>query len=379
MDQKMKFIQEMQEKEMPFKHLCQKYGISEKTGYKWKNRFNEKGKLGLLDESRKPHSSPNSLREDEIARIVGIRVNHPYWGAKKIKAVYENTFSKDAPSISSINRILSKCDLVKKTRKRTVKIKEDPFHLLLKSEAPNDVWCVDFKGWWKSSNEICEPFTCMDLYSRKILTVYLVEDRSIVTVKAIMTELFKKYGLPKAIRSDNGSPFAVNSTPLKLTQLSAWWMVLGIIPDRTKPGHPGQNGTLERMHADIAREVENQVPGGRAANQKVLNQWVQEYNSIRPNEAIQMKRPDDVYQTSNREYVGDPDEIVYPMGFIARKVNKNGEIKLKNVLIPITTALRGHYVGLLEEGDGIYQVYLGEFHIGTINRKIACFIPLKKL
>lgn len=378
MQQRMQFISEMEKKEKPFKHLCTEFGISEKTGYKWKKRYLENGLSGLFDQSRQPKNSPDKLNEDVITSIVNLKISHPYWGPKKIKILYENIHG-DSPSISSINRILSKCSLVNKKRKRPIKITTDPFHRLIKPEAPNDVWCIDFKGWWKCGNEVIEPFTCIDLYSRKILEIQLVNSRKADIVKMIMTELFKKYGLPKIVKSDNGLPFASNSAALKLTTLSAWWMSLGIAPDRIKPGNPGQNGALERMHGVMSREVENNVIGGVIENQAVLNAWKDEYNSIRPNEALGMKTPDDVYVKSEREYEGDPEELEYPLGFYSRKVSMDGYVRIRSVPVFISSALRGLNIGLLPLDEKNYSIFLGEFPLGEINTETVCYAPIKEL
>jgi hypothetical protein len=200
------------------------------------------------------------------------------------------------------------------------------------------------------------------------------------SVKVVMTSLFRKYGLPKAIHSDNGSPFAAPNGLLNLTSLSAWWITLGIMPDRSLKGCPGQNGSLERMHADISREIEGKVPGGIKANQAVLDTWVEEYNSVRPNEAIGMKTPDEVYTVSERKYIGDYDEIDYPMGFQVRKVTKSGEIIINSIRVTIGYALRGLQLGLrpaLE--DNTYDVFLADFLLGTLDMNSTCFIPLDNL
>ena len=195
-----------------------------------------------------------------------------------------------------------------------------------------------------------------------------------------MTGLFKKYGLPKAIHSDNGSPFAAPNGLLNLTCLSAWWITLGILPDRSLKGCPGQNGSLERMHADIAREIEGKISGGIKANQAVLDAWVEEYNSVRPNEAIGMKTPDEVYMFSERKYIGDYDEIDYPMGFQVRKVTKSGEIIFNSIRVTIGFALRGLQIGLKPSAEeNIYDVFLADFLLGTLDMNSACFFPLENL
>ena len=222
----------------------------------------------------------------------------------------------------------------------------------IQASMPNDVWCIDFKGWWKSDGEICEPFTVRDKFSRKILCAQLMTSKSSEAVRAVMTSLFRKYGLPKAIHSDNGAPFAAPNGLLNLSCLSAWWITLGIMPDRSLKGIPGQNGSLERMHADIGSEIEGKVSGGRKANQAVLDTWVEEYNSIRPNEAIGMKAPDEIYTISSRKYIGDYDEIDYPIGFQIRKDTQSGEIIFHSICVTIGYALRGLQVELKPNAEG---------------------------
>ena len=183
-----------------------------------------------------------------------------------------------------------------------------------------------------------------------------------------------------AIHSDNGAQFAAPNGLLNLTCLSAWWITLGIMPDRSLKGCPGQNGSLERMHADIAREIEGKVPGGIRANQAVIDAWVEEYNSIRPNEAIGMKTPDDVYVNSERKYIGDYDEIDYPMGFQVRKVTRSGEIIFHSIRVTVGFALRGLQVGLKPSAkENIYDVFLTDFLLGTIDMNSTCFFPLENL
>ena len=382
MEQKEKFIQEMLKQEKPFKHLCAEFDISEKTGYKWKNRFYEQGKQGLFEQSRNPKSHPNHIDGDTAAELIGIKNTHPAWGPKKIREIYFRTFpGKETPCLSSVNRILKKAGLVKKRKIRKPASSDCPrLQQQIQAEKPNDVWCIDFNGWWKSSGEICEPFTVRDKATRKLLCVQLMQSKTSEAVRTVMTGLFKKYGLPKAIHSDNGSPFAAPNGTLNLTTLSAWWITLGIMPDRSLKGCPGQNGSLERMHADIANEIEGKVSGGIAANQAVIDEWVKEYNSVRPNEAIAMKTPDEVYTPSPRKYIGDYDEIDYPIGFLTRKVTGSGEIIVNSIRVSIGFALRGLQVGLkpLKE-ENTYEVYLTDFLLGTLDMNFTCFYPLNNL
>ena len=380
MKEKEKFIDAVIKAEKPFKYICEDFGISEKTGHKWKNRFYEEGKLGLYEKSREAENHPNALPEDTVIAIIQLKTAHPYWGAKKILELFKKTRrNAEVPSLSSVNRILSKANLIKKRRVKPVSADCRRLHAHIQPKEVNDVWAIDFKGYWRSDGEICEPFTVRELVSRKILCVKLMQSKSSEAVRAVMTDLFKKYGLPKVIRSDNGTPFSSPNGVLSLTSLSAWWITLGITPDRTEKGSPGQNGSLERMHADIAREIEGKVRGGVLANQAVIDAWVEEYNSVRPNEAIGMKTPDEVFIPSERKYIGDYEEIEYPLGFLTRKVTAGGEIVLNSIRIAIGHSLKGLYIGLKPLENNSYEAYLADFILGTVDMNSCCFFPLDVL
>jgi len=380
MKEKEKFIDAVIKAEKPFKYICEDFGISEKTGHKWKNRFYEEGKLGLYEKSREAENHPNALPEDTVIAIIQLKTAHPYWGAKKILELFKQSRrNAEVPSLSSVNRILSKANLIKKRRVKPVSVDCRRLHAHIQPQKVNDVWAIDFKGYWRSDGEICEPFTVRELVSRKILCVKLMQSKSSEAVRAVMTELFKKYGLPKVIRSDNGTPFSSPNGVLSLTSLSAWWITLGITPDRTEKGSPGQNGSLERMHADISREIEGKVRGGVLANQAVIDAWVEEYNSVRPNEAIGMKTPDEVFIPSERKYIGDYEEIEYPLGFLTRKVTAGGEIVLNSIRIAIGHSLRGLYIGLKPLENNYYEAYLADFILGTVDMNSCCFFPLDVL
>ena len=381
MEQKELFIKAMLANEKPFKHLCADFGISEKTGHKWKNRFYEQGKAGLYEQSR-ARLTQDMIDGDTAAELIRIKNAHLAWGPKKIREIYAKAYpQKDVPSLSSVKRILDKAGLVKPRKIRPPVSSDCPrLQQQIQAQAANDVWSIDFKGWWKSDGEICEPFTVRDRYSRKILCTKLMQSKSSVAVRAVMTDLFKTYGLPKVIHSDNGAPFAAPNGILNLTTLAVWWITLGILPDRSLKGHPEQNGSLERMHKDIADEIEGKVPGGISANQAVLDEWVKENNSVTPNEAIGMKTPDELYTKSERKYTGDYDELEYPIGFLVRKVTGGGEIILNGVRITIGYALRGWHVGLKPLDDGhSFLVFIADFLLGTLDLDSYCFYPLKEL
>ena len=374
MEQRKEFIKEYLQGMEEFKTLCKKYDISEKTGHKWKNRFLEYGYNGLIDQSKTPNKSPSQLDEDTVVRLIKMRTAHPTWGPKKLAVLYQKAYpNSKTPSESSIYRVLGKADLIKKRHYKKVNTTASRLRNKIKAENPNDVWTVDFKGWWISSGEKCIPLTIRDLHSKYILTIRLMEKTTAEEVKIIFVELFKKYGLPRVIRSDNGTPFASSNGILGLTTLSAWWISLGIMPDRTDPGCPTQNGSHERMHADLSREIQGKVPGGIKSNQVVINEWVKEYNEIRPHEALNMKTPSDIYCKSDVKYDESYCEYEYPFGFETKRVQKSGCIRIKKDFYYISGALYGLFIGLEAKNDCEYLVWLNNYPIGILNLKLACF------
>ena len=374
LDQRRAFIEEFLRCEDTIKVLCDKYGIAEKTGHKWKNRFMEQGFAGLYDNSRAPLTSPAQLDEDTVIRLLAIRQAHPTWGPKKIAVLYRRAYPNDpAPSESSIYRVLGKAGLIKRRRIRQADgIGADLMRRLIPAEEPNDVWTVDFKGWWYSSGQKCLPLTVRDLYSRHILDVRLMEETTAVSVKERFKGLFYQYGMPKAIRSDNGTPFATTNGLLGLTTLSAWWMYLGVIPDRIDPGRPTQNGSHERMHADLSKEVQGHILGGIEANQAAIDLWVDEYNTVRPHEALSMRTPAEVYRLSERSYEDADVAWEYPIGFESRMINKEGFIKLRKKRYRVSSSLKGMQVGVQQKDEAEYMIWLGEFPIAVLDTRLAC-------
>ncbi len=381
MEQRTSFVQDFIKRDRPFREPCAGYGISEKTGHKWKKRFLQSGLSGLSDLSRKPRNSPAELGEDPITRLIKIRSAHPTWGAKKIAVLYAKAYPKEiTPSLSSINRVLGKVDMLKKRRIKKAVPDANRLRRHIQPEQPNDVWTVDFKGWWMSGGEKCLPLTIRDLKSKYLLAVTLLTTASTEAVKSVFLRLFRTYGLPKVIRSDNGTPFANHNAILQLSTLSCWWITLGILPDRTDPGTPTQNGSHERMHADLANEVQSQkIPGGIIPTQYALDFWREEYNTVRPHEALGMLTPAEVYCPSPRAYEGEPDVIEYPLGFLPRKVRSNGLISVDGIVVSISYALRGLTIGLQPQKEGGYLAWLADFPLGFLDIQSACFQPLTDL
>jgi putative transposase len=369
MDLRTEFIQRALRADIPFAALCRRYGISTKTGYKWKQRFLADGLPGLADRSRRPNSKLTMVTEDVCCEIVRFKGLHEDWGPKKIHDLYSKADHQlPAVSLSTVKRVLDKAGLTERRRRR--RRSEDCGRIAnpLVATAPNEVWTVDFKGWWYSTTqERVVPLTVRDAYSRYVLLAQAVADGRMETVQECFARLFTKYGLPLVIRSDNGSPFACTSAPLGLSRLSAWWVTLGISLDRIEKGHPEQNGGHERMHRDIALEVEGRVDGNLVAQQAALDIWREQYNHERPHEALGMRRPAELYIKSERRFDPQPVELEYPAEYLRRRVTRVGCIKIGGRLIRISAAVGGWHVGLQPVSTGIFNVWFGPLHLGELN------------
>jgi transposase InsO family protein len=354
-----------------FSELCREYGISRKTGYKWRERFVSHGVAGMEDESRRPHSHAAELGEDVVCRIVRLKAAHKHWGARKIRELYRRKHGGDLPSESSFKRVFERAGLTEK-RRRQRREQSGRLEAGVEVTGPNDLWTVDFKGWWRGGEgRRIEPLTVRDAHSRYILEMHMVENAKTETVGARFERLFEAHGLPGAIRSDNGSPFACAHSLLGLTRLSAWWLALGIDLVRGRPGCPQDNGGHERMHLDIFRELER---GRAGTDQESFDLWRQEFNTERPHEALGMAMPAEVYSPSARAFEGTPEAIDYgPME--TRKVTRQGTIGYGGDYIMISTALRHWNVGVSPCDDGNVEVWFAKLLVGHIDPKAAAFRP----
>lgn len=378
-DMRHSFVKRAMREEMPFKHLCDEFNISPKTGYKWKQQYDRLGLTGLVDASRRPKKCCNGLPEEVVCRLVSIKKEHETWGPAKVLDLFKKANpALLAPSISSVQRVLGKAGLVQKRPRR--RRPEDCGRLAdpVEATAPNVVWSIDFKGWWYSSlRERVEPLTVCDSFSRFVLQAQHVPDSTTLTVQRCLDALFTRYGLPLVIRSDNGSPFASSNAPLGLTRLAVWLLSLGISLDRIQPGHPEQNGRHERMHRDIAMEVERRVKGDLAAQQAALDVWRETYNNERPHSALGMRVPADLYVASSRRYDPVLTQPDYPAGFCRRVVSSCGCIRLNGDRPLISSALAGWEVGLQLQGEGTFNVWFAALRIGILNVKDAKFVAAR--
>jgi putative transposase len=353
-----------------FRELCREYGISPKTGYKWRERFIRQGLSGLEDLSRRPRGHADELGEAVICEIVRLKQAHPHWGPRKIQALYQRQRGGEVPSESSFKRVLERAGLTEPRGLRR-SVETGRMGQGRKATQPNEIWSVDFKGWWRDRAGLrVEPLTVRDEHSRMLLEMRALENVRTATVRACFERLFERYGLPGAIRSDNGAPFASTRGLHGLSRLSAWWLVLGIDLERGRPGCPQDNGAHERMHLDVRRELE---AGRVGREQAAFDLWREEYNTQRPHEALAMRVPAEVYQRSERRYKGTPTEVDYG-GMETRKVrDKTGEIGYRRERIMITSAIGGWTVGLSPEKNGLVEVWFSKLLLGFIDPATASF------
>jgi transposase InsO family protein len=366
MDQRMEFAMKALRADN-FRALCAEYGISAKTGYKWRERLLRWGTEGLAEQSRRPRGHAGQLGPEVVCEMVRLKVLHPYWGPRKIRALYLRMHGA-AASESSFKRMLARAGMTEPRKRRRPAVAAGGLRTERRGGAPNEVWTVDFKGWWyDQARQRCEPLTVRDEYSRYILELRRLPDSRTETVRLCFEGLFERYGLPGAIRSDNGAPFAHTQALFGLSRLSAWWLALGIDLERRRPGHPQDNGGHERMHRDIGRELEP-----RTAEQAALDLWREEFNQERPHEALGMKCPGDLYQPSARVYPGTPEDMVYA-GMYGRRVDKHGKVDWQGAEIAISGSLRGWSVGLNPLAGGKVEVWFGRLRLGWIDRATESF------
>jgi transposase InsO family protein len=369
MDVKKEFVLKSLDERVMFTELCREYGISTKTGYKWRKRFIEEGYAGLEEQSRRPLSNSRSLAEAVSVELLRIKKLHPQWGAKKILEIYRrNNTGKRTPVRSTVENLFVRAGYTGIKRRRKFG-SGGIIQQRITAEKPNDVWTVDFKGWWytKNKKEKVNPLTVRDEYSRYILSIKVTEKGNIMSVKEEFIRLFKKFGLPSYIRSDNGPPFGNLRNLWGLTKLSVWWMTLGIKIDRSDPGHPEQNGAHERMHRDMSTELEGQIDGTLNEHQNVFDKWREDFNKVRPHEALEMKVPADIYRKSENKYHGEHIELRYGRGFKVRYVNDRGFINFKQKRVFIGNPFNGYHIGIKESIDKPPEIWFSEMRLGTIN------------
>jgi putative transposase len=362
-----RFVKRVLQAQQPFAETCRLSGISRKTGYKWWDRFLRQGIGGLRDRSRRPKSMPWQTTACWRRRIRRVRRRHRRWGAKKIRAQLRRQHPRARlPAVRTITHWLQRWRLTRRRRARPPKGPQVWRLPLTIPRRANQVWTVDFKGWFRTADgQRVEPLTVRDLFSRYLLAAQLLPDQQWWRVRTVFIRLFRRHGLPAIIRTDNGSPFG-STGPAGLTRLSTWWTALGIRVEFIAPGHPEQNGAHEQMHRDMKAATALAVSVAPRAQQRRTNRWLRDYNRERPHEALGQRLPADCYQSRSRRVYRVQERLKYPRHWQVRGVRSNGQIKWQGRLRFIGEAFVGQSVGLRPVSPDTYIVYLARVPLGEL-------------
>jgi putative transposase len=350
--------------------LCRTFGISRTNGYKWLERFERsKGDLNALAaRSRRPLSSPTATDEKTVAMLIRARKARPHWGPVTLREwlVRQGTDPDRLPAVSTIGAILKREGLVRQ-RARRARTPPTLSRPSTDADCPNAVWCIDFKGQFKTADGmLCYPLTLIDAYSRYLLRCEATTSPTEGFVRMVLESAFREFGLPARIKSDNGTPFAA-PTLGGLSRLSVWWIKLGVVPERIEPGKPQQNGRQERMHRTLKRETALPPRASLAAQQRAFDRFKQRYNEERPHQALSMAVPDELHVPSTRRFVEEPPDPSYPSDWETRRVNSAGEIHLDQLTIRLTPVLRRELVGLRPIDAIRYEIYFGPVLLGLLD------------
>ena len=367
-EQRERFIRDHRGALYTMAELCARYDISRKTGYKWLARFDEGGRRELQDRSRAPHQCPHRIADDVAAMICAARRAHPSWGPAKLLAWLRPRHpALGLPAISTAGDLLARRGLVKKRRRR--RHYQHPGVVPALTTAPNDLWTADFKGHFRTRDGIyCYPLTIADQHTRYLLACHGLLSTKGHGVRPVFDRLFREYGLPRAIRTDNGVPFATCGIH-GLSQLNVWWLRLGIQHQRILPASPQQNGAHERMHKTLKGEAIRPPRSTLGTQQRAFNDFRRLYNDERPHEALDDRTPASLYRVSPRRYTGVLPPVEYPGHFIVKRVTNAGTIRLKKRLLFIANALKQHPVGLEEVDDGVWSIHFCQVLLGRVDER----------
>jgi len=370
MSERLKFIAMYLEYEASFSDLCLDFGISRKTGYKWVRRYEAEGAAALGERSRAPRDHPNAIAADIVQAILAIRRRHRRWGPRKLRVVLARQRPRATlPAASTIGDILKRNGLVHPRRRIR---RSSPYGDRLRQyDAPNAVWCADFKGWFYVGGERCMPLTISDGFSRYLLRCHALRHSLHRSTKRVFESAFLEYGLPRAIRTDNGPPFSTLA-PGGLSRLAVWWIRLGVRPERILPGRPDQNGRHERMHSTLKAETAKPPRSSFTTQQRAFDRFQVEYNEERPHEALRQQVPSSLYRPSLRSYPRRLPELEYPAHFETRVAYPNGVISFgATAQWYVSACLAGERVGLEPCDDGRWRVHFGWVPIGVLDLRRA--------
>jgi len=376
MDERTRFVMEQERGLYTMTELCEIYDIARETGYYWLRRYQQGGLEALQDRNRAPERHPNQTPERIEEAVIELRREHMRWGPRKLRRVLEREAPQTPwPAASTIGAMLAREGLVvpRKKRRRAPPYTQ-PFAA---ADGPNQVWCADFKGWFRTQDgERVDPLTITDAHSRYLLRCQHVAKTNGEQVQAIFEAAFRECGLPRAIRTDNGPPFASRAVA-GLSRLAVWWMKLGIVPERIAAGHPEQNGRHERMHRTLKQETATPPAANVRAQQRAFHRFRREYNEQRPHEALEMQTPSAVYTPSLRPYPLRVPEPEYGSALQVRRIDKRGVFSWKGEVVFVSETLIGEPIGLLLEDERFYTVYFVASPIARFDSHRRTILPLR--
>lgn len=361
MDERMKFVARLLDGDS-MSGLCREFGISRKTGYKIWQRYQKSGVEAFSDRSRRPYRYANQLPMQVERAILRLKQDRPTWGAPKIRELLCRRYPEiKVPAKSTVHAVLDRHGLVKRRKRSRGKAEGTPLSL---SQTPNDLWCADYKGeFMLGDRRYCYPLTITDHATRFLLACEGLETTKEQFAFSVFERVFKEYGLPKAMRTDNGLPFASPNALFNLSKLSVWWLRLGIEIERIKPGQPQQNGRHERMHLTLKKEATRPPGQNFLQQQEKFDTFLEEYNTERPHEALDMKCPAEIYTASTRPYRG-LSAVDYPFHDKTITVTHCGRICIKKRKINLCRALAGQPIGIREVDDGMWLVSFMDYDLG---------------
>ena len=375
MEQRLDFVREFESELFTMTELAAQYGISRKTAYKWIERYDADGALGLQDRSRRPHESPHAIAPELVEAVLAVRRRHPRWGPKKLLAVARpRDQAAGWPARSTVAAWLKNRGLVT-PRRRMPRPAPPARPSLTAATRPNEVWTTDFKGEFLTGDgAYCYPLTLRDGFSRFVLRCDALQGRTTAATRRRFARAFAEYGLPDRIRSDNGGPFASPGLG-GLSVLSVWWMRLGIIPERIAPGHPEQNGSHEQFHRVLKADTTRPPASTCAAQQQRFRRFIREYNEERPHEALADQPPATCYEPSRRPLPCRVPPLDYPGHLEVRRVSSCGTISWSGAPLFVATALAGEHIAFEEIDDGIWTLFFGAVALARYDERHRTLRP----
>lgn len=368
MDMRTRFIGDYLRQSFSFAELCRRYRISRKTGYKWVARYKREGPAGLAERSHRTHRCPHKTAAPVAKSLLELRHRHPTWGAKKLLAVLRRRHPDwTLPARSTAHDLLKRHGLIPRRRRRPRR--SHPGRPTTPFDQPNAVWTADFKGQFRLRNgRYCFPLTVADGFSRFLLGCEALYSTREAPTRATFECLFREFGLPQRIRTDNGVPFATYALG-RLSRLSAWWIRLGIQPELIEPARPQQNGAHERLHRTLKTETTRPPERSLKAQQRRFDAFRSIYNDERPHEAIDLQPPAFLYQPSARTFPDRLPPLEYPPHYEVRLVSTNGGIRWRKRWLNISTVLGEQHIGLEEIDDGLWTVYYSTIELGRLDER----------